>query len=157
MRPTRRTLLAAPAALLLPREAPVDVYTALLAEEHAAIHLYGIVAPRLPERLRDHARAAYDDHRRHRDVLVDLIRRDGGTPPPPRLSYALPGAVSTTRAARSTAIAIEDSLTVRWRAALTEVQPRDRRTVCGAFGDEAEHLAVYQWSATGELAAFPGR
>ena len=157
MRPTRRAVLAAPAALFLPRAAPVDVYAALLAEEHAAIHLYGLVAPRLPRNLRDHARAAYDDHRRHRDVLVDLIRREGGTPAPARLSYAVPGSLATPTGAHQTALAIEDSLTIRWRGAMSEVVPRDRRTVCGAYGDEAEHLAILQWTRRREVDTFPGR
>jgi len=135
----------------------VDVFSALLAEEHAAIHLYGLVAPRLPEHLRDHAKAAYDDHRRHRDVLVGLITRDGGTPPPAALSYAVPGSLATPRAAHETAIAIEDSLTIRWRGAMPEVQPRDRRTVCGGYGDEAEHLAIYQWTRRREVDTYPGR
>jgi hypothetical protein len=150
-------VLAAPAALFLPRAAPADVYAALLAEEHAAIHLYGLVAPRLSGKVRDYARAAYDDHRRHRDVLVDLIRRDGGTPPPARLSYAIPGSLATPNAAHETAIAIEDSLTIRWRAAAAQVEPRDRRTVCGAYGDEAEHLAIWTWTRRREVADFPGR
>lgn len=163
MRPTRRAVLLAPVALAVPARAAQapDVYAALLAEEHAAIHLYGVLGPRLPESLRDMARAAYDDHRRHRDRLVELIRAAGGTPQPARPSYALPGSVSTAAAARTVAIGIEDSLALRWHAAVGEVAPRERALCVAALGDEAEHLTYLRWSATGSAsesaAAFPGR
>ena len=164
MRPTRRALLLAPAVLALPRGAvaePADVYADLLAQEHAAVHLYGVISPRLPESLRDRARAAYDDHRRHRDRLVELVSAAGGTPAPPRLTYAVPGSVATGTAARAAAVAIEDSLALRWHAALAEVAPPDRAVVATALGDEAEHLAYLRFSATGSAKAaavpFPGR
>jgi hypothetical protein len=154
-------VLAAPAALLLPRSAPVDAYAALLAEEHAAIHLYGLIGPRLPDSLRGAARAAYDDHRRHRDLLVALVDAGGGTPSPPLLAYPLPGSVATGAAARSAAITIEDSLALRWHAAVSAAGKRDRATLAGALGDEAEHLAVLHWSASHRAAdaavPFPGR
>ncbi|HWL37476.1 MAG TPA: DUF4439 domain-containing protein [Frankiaceae bacterium] len=162
MKPTRRAVLLAPLALAVPAAAQgPGVYAALLAEEHAAIHLYGVLAPHLPESLREVARAAYDDHRRHRDRLAELIRAAGGTPQPARPSYALPGSVSTAKAARDIAIGIEDSLALRWHAAVGEVAPRERALCVAALGDEAEHLTYLRWSATGraELAApdFPGR
>jgi hypothetical protein len=137
------------------------VYAALLAEEHAAIHLYGILGPRLPKALRPFARAAYDDHRRHRDTLTDAIRAAGGTPAPPRLAYALPGSVATPGAARGVAVAIEDSLALRWHAAVREVPAAFRATVAAALGDEAEHLVRLRLSAgagTAQAAPpFPGR
>lgn len=164
MRPTRRAVLLAPAALVLPRPAsaqPVDAYEALLAEEHAAIHLYGVLAPRLPDGLRGAARDAYDDHRRHRDHLEALIRAAGGTPPAPRVSYALPAPAATGTQARALAVRIEDSLAARWHNLVAEVPARDRRAVATAFAEEAEHLTVYRWHAgvTAPQAAptFPGR
>jgi hypothetical protein len=157
-------VLLAPAALVVARHAvaaPPDAYVALLAEEHAAIHLYGVLGPHLPDSLREAARAAYDDHRRHRDALVQAIERDGGTPAPPRTSYALPSPVSAPGAARALATRIEDSLALRWHAAVGEVAARDRTTVAAALADEAEHLAWLRWSATHAVndaaVAFPGR
>jgi hypothetical protein len=165
VRPTRRAVLGAPLLLAVPRvaraAAPTDTYAALLAEEHAAIHLYGILGPRLPESLRDAARAAYDDHRRHRDLLTDAIRAAGGTPAPSRATYALPLPVDTAAHARTLATTIEDSLALRWHEALRTAAPADRGHVAGAFGDECVHLATYRWSATHRTAAasppFPGR
>lgn len=164
MRPTRRAVLLAPAALALPRPAlaqPADTFNALLAEEHAAIHLYGVLGPRLPEPLRQWARAAYDDHRRHRDTLVELVRRAGGTPVPAELTYALPSKVDGPATARSAALLIEDALCVRWRAAVAAAEAAERRAVASAFGDEAEHLTTLRWSATSSVkqstTAFPGR
>lgn len=140
---------------------PLDVYAALLAEEHAAIHLYGVLGPRLAKPLRDAARAAYDDHRRHRDLLLDAIRAAGGTPEPPRVTYALPAPVSSPGTARALAVRIEDSLSLRWHAAVAEVEAADRERVAAAFADEAVHLATYRWSerrAVSEAAVtFPGR
>jgi hypothetical protein len=164
VRPTRRAVLLAPAALLVPRPAtaaPADTYAALLAEEHAAIHLYGVLGPRLPEALRDAARAAYDDHRRHRDLLMEAVRRTGGDPEPARLTYAPPAPLGTAAQARALAVTIEDSLALRWHAAVAEVEPQARRTAAEALADEAEHLAVLRWSesrsARRAAPAFPGR
>jgi len=148
VRPTRRDLLR----LALPRQA--DAYAALLAEEHAAIHLYGVVGPRLPKELREYARAAYDDHRRHRDLLVELVRAAGGTPAPPLLSYAVPAG-----APQAVAESIEDSLAVRWHAAVR--QPGERARVAAALADEAAHLARLRYarrhSVADAVSAFPGR
>lgn len=164
MRPTRRAVLLAPAALVLPRPAraqPVEAYEALLAEEHAAIHLYGVLAPRLPEPLRAVARDAYDDHRRHRDQLVALIRAASGTPPAPKVSYGLPGPAETAAQARSLAIRIEDSLATRWHNVIGDVPPRERAAAATAFVEEAEHLTIYRLAAGLDAAqsapTFPGR
>jgi hypothetical protein len=141
-------VLAAPALLALPRaaRAQADPYAALLAEEHAAIHLYGVLAPHLPESLRDVARAAYDDHRGHRDTLVALIRAAGGTPPAAKPAYALPFPVGTPALARTLADRIEESLAVRWRDAAGTVDAAARRRCVTAFGDECAHLARYRWA-----------
>lgn len=134
---------------------PAETYAALLAEEHAAIHLYGVLAPRLPEGLRPFARAAYDDHRRHRDLLVELVRKAGGTPAPPLLTYAVP----PLRDPRAVAEAIEDSLAVRWHGAVRESE--DRAAVAGALADEAAHLATLRYARRRDpadaVSDFPGR
>lgn len=131
---------------------PAETYAALLAEEHAAIYLYGVLGPRLPERLRGVARAAYDDHRRHRDYLVDLVRRAGGVPEPGRATYGLPFALTSPAEARRLAVRIEDALAKRWHEAIRGAAADDRTNLALALGDEAEHLASY-----GSVTAFPGR
>ena len=132
-----------------------DTLNALLAEEHAAIHLYGVIGPRLPDALREYARAAYDDHRRHRDLLVELVKAAGGTPATPLLTYALPD-LSNARAA---AEGIEDSLALRWHEAVRTAP--DRARVAGALADEAAHLATLRYAlrrnAADAVRAFPGR
>lgn len=160
MRPTRRAVLGAPLLLAVPAvAAPVDTYAALLAEEHAAIHLYGVLGPRLPAALQPTARAYYDDHRRHRDLLVELIRRDGGTPPAPLLTYAVPG--GSLADPRGVAVLVEDALGVRWHEAVREALPADRARVAGALCDEAAHLATWRYararSVVEAVSAFPGR
>jgi hypothetical protein len=156
---TRRAVLAAPLALALPRGAPGDPYAALLAEEHAAIHLYGLLGPHLAKDLREAARAAYDDHRRHRDLLVDAVRAAGATPAPPRVTYALPMPVDGASSARALAVRIEDSLALRWHGAVHDAKPADRGHVAGAFGDECVHLALLRRHGPLSAAAqqFPGR
>ena len=153
---SRRAFLATP--LLLPRLQPRDVYAALLAEEHAAIHLYGLVGPRLPEPLRAAARAAYDDHRRHRDALRELIRKSGGTPEPARLAYAIPGSLGDPRRVAAT---IEDSLAVRWHHAVRDVAAADRAFVATTLADETAHLATWRYArrrdVSDAVSAFPGR
>lgn len=155
-------MLGAPLLLAAPRlvtAAPPDAYATLLAEEHAAIYLYGVLAPHLPDALRDAARAAYDDHRGHRDLLADAIRAAGGTPPPARATYALPSGVGTAAAAKALAIRIEDSLALRWHEAVRSVPPRDRARAATALGDECEHLVrLRAGSSLPEIAPpFPGR
>jgi hypothetical protein len=162
VRPTRRAVLGAPLLLALPHaSAPADTYASLLAEEHAAIWLYGVLAPRLPDVLAEAARAAYDDHRRHRDLLAAAIRAAGGTPPAPKPAYGLPFALATADAARRLAIRVEDSLALRWHAAVGVVSARDRAQVAGALADEAGHLAMLRWSVAHHAAdaaqSFPGR
>jgi hypothetical protein len=162
VRPTRRAVLGAPLLLAAPAlAAGADVYAALLAEEHAAIHLYGVLGPRLPASLRDAALAAYDDHRAHRDALVAAIRAAGGTPAPPRVTYALPRPVSTPALARALAVRIEDALAVRWRSAVRDVPAAERARAAAACCDESVHLARYRWSERHALidaaVPFPGR
>ncbi len=153
---SRRAFLATP--LLLPRLQPRDAYAALLAEEHAAIHLYGLVGPRLPEPLRAAARAAYDDHRRHRDALQDLIRKAGGTPEPALLAYAVPGTLANPRKVAET---IEDALAVRWHNAVRDVPAKDRAFVATSLADETAHLATWRYAlrhnVNDAVSAFPGR
>jgi hypothetical protein len=161
-------VLGAPLLLAVPRLAAprlaaieADPYAALLAEEHAAIHLYGVLGPRLPKALRDVALAAYDDHRAHRDGLVEAIRAAGGTPEPARATYAVPGSVATAALARALAVRIEDSLALRWHAAVGEVPAAGRGRAAAAFGDESAHLARYRYSErhalTDAAPPFPGR
>lgn len=164
MRVSRRAVLASPLLLAVPSPAvaqPSADYATLLAEEHAAIHLYGVLAPRLPTSLRDAARAVYDDHRRHRDELLEAIRAAGQVPEAPKLTYEVPLALTGPAAARELAIRIEDSLGLRWHAALRTVPAADRSRVAAALADEAEHLATYRWSATRRVRdaapPFPGR
>jgi len=160
VRPTRRVLLLCPLLLAVPgpaRAQEQDTLAALLEEEYAAIHLYGVLGARLGERARDVARAAYDDHRRHRDLLLSLVE---GTPPAPRLSYPLRAPVATAGAALRLALDIEDAMTVRWRNAFGTVAARDRAACAGAYADEAAHLARWQMMLSGPAratTAFPGR
>jgi hypothetical protein len=160
---SRRALLAAPLALALPRglaqAAPGDPYATLLAEEHAAIHLYGVLGPHLAKDLREAARAAYDDHRRHRDLLVDAVRAAGATPVPPRVTYAPPLPVDGPSSAGALAVRIEDSLALRWHGAVHDAKPADRGRAAGAFGDECVHLALLRRHGPLSAAAqeFPGR
>jgi hypothetical protein len=158
---SRRAVLASP--LLLRVRAfralqPRDVLAGLLAEEHAAIHLYGLVGPRLPESLRDAARTAYDDHRRHRDALQDLIRKAGGTPEPAKLAYAVPGTLANPRKVAET---IEDSLAVRWHNAVRDMPTNDRAFAATTLADETAHLATWRWAlrhtVNDAVSAFPGR
>lgn len=153
---SRRAFLASP--LLLGTLQQRDLLASLLAEEHAAIHLYGLVAPRLPEALRPAARTAYDDHRRHRDALQDLIRKAGGTPEPALLTYAVPGTLAN---ARKVAETIEDSLAVRWHNAVRDVATTDRAFVATTLADETAHLATWRWAlrhnVNDAVSAFPGR
>lgn len=160
MKPTRRAVLLSPLALAVPVPAVAqeqDALAALLEEEYAAIHLYGVLGAKLGERARDVARAAYDDHRRHRDLLLSLVE---GTPPAPKLSYPLRAPVASAAAALRLAVDIEDAMTVRWHNAFGAVAAPDRAACASAYADEAAHLARWRLMLSGPAratTAFPGR
>ncbi len=129
--------------------AETDVLQSLLAEEHAAIYLYGVLAPRLPAALREAARTTYDDHRRHRDTLEQALIAAELTPVAALPAYAVPPLARP----RDVAAGIERSLLLRWHAALAGAAAADLALVTAAYVDEATHLTML----THQTAAFPGR
>lgn len=90
---TRRAFLAAVAAAPAARAQALtdaDVLQAVLRIEHATIHGYGAVGPRLPLARREAARRWADVHRLHRDLLRAALADRGAVPEPAALAYPRP-------------------------------------------------------------------
>jgi hypothetical protein len=157
---SRRSLLAA--ALVLPASAvvartayavqePADdaaVVNTLLAVEHAAVYDLAAVGAHLAVAARDRTRARYDEHRVHRDALIDEVSRLGGTPVVSEPAYRLPGPVSA-RSAPATLVLVEQAVVAAYHDALARISDPAARTLCAAyFVHEARHLAESRVNAT---------
>jgi hypothetical protein len=158
---SRRSLLAA--ALVLPSVAVVArtayaaqdpaegdaaVVNTLLAVEHAAIYDLAAVGAHLPTVARDHTRARYDEHRVHRDELIDQVSRLGGTPAVSEPAYRLPGPVSAG-SAPATLVLVEQAVVAAYHDALGRLRDPAALTLCAAyFVHEARHLAESRLGAT---------
>lgn len=85
---------------------PLDALQARLADEHRALHLYGVLGARTsasaaPE-LHTALVAGYQRHRARRDALRTLVVDAGGTPVAAEPAYAVPSDwVGTGRIARA--------------------------------------------------------
>jgi hypothetical protein len=156
---SRRSLLAA--ALGLPCVAAVThaayaaqepddaaVLNTVLAVEHAAIYDLAAVGAHLPIVERDETRARYDEHRVHRDALIDEVSRLGGTPAGSEPAYRLPGPVSA-QSAPGTLVLVEQAVVAAYHEALGRLRDRAALTLCAAyFVHEARHLAESRVAAT---------
>ena len=121
-----------------------------LALEHEAVWQYGLIGGRFDD-LRDHAEAAWQEHRAARDHLSEVISTAGPTPVGPAMSYGAPA--PTPARARAVARGVEKRVAA---AALTAL---------GASGKRAERrFAVSRVRAAARAAiiwgdqprAFPG-
>jgi hypothetical protein len=140
---------------------PLEAQQAVLAGEHAAVYLYGVLGAQASQSRQPalYARlvAAFRTHRKRRDQLTVTIAATGATPVAAEVSYDLPAAMST--AAELTAAELNDAaLQVERRIARTYGQlvestaGAERRWALVAL-DEA---AVRQLEFRGTPEMFPG-
>ena len=91
----------------------VDLLSALVAAEHAAVYAYGVLGARLDDADQERARAADDAHRVRRDALADLLRERGAPVPASLPAYDV--AARGPDDARELAVRVEEGLALRWR------------------------------------------
>ena len=124
----------------------VDLLTALVAAEHAAVYAYGVLGARLDLDLRERAQAADDAHRLRRDALAGLLR-DRGAPVPASLpSYDV--AVATPDDAQALAVRVEEGLALRWRDLVGGTDdPALRRVAVSGLTETAVRAARWRRSS----------
>lgn len=123
----------------------LDLLTAVLTDEHAAVYAYGALGARLDSPTRAVALAAFDDHRRARDDVTTRLRAAGRRPPGPLPSYDV--AVRGRADALVLAVRIEVALGVRWRDLVGgTTDPTLRRA--GVAGLQACAVRAATWRLT---------
>ena len=84
-----------------PKVPGIQAMQEALADEHAAVYLFGLLGARVSEReqpaLFDLLSASFADHRRNRDDLSQMIAAAGDTPVASAVAYDPPGPVDTPR------------------------------------------------------------
>ena len=131
----------------------LDALQAALAAEHAAIYGYGVAGAHLASADREQAAAGFDDCRRRRDLLTQLITTAGAEPAAAAPAYELPFPVDSATSARALAAYLEDGRAAVYAQLVESARAgRLRRSA-------AEALAVATvrglgWGA--RLTAFPG-
>lgn len=113
----------------------------LLAGEHAAVHVYGHLGAHtsrsaVPE-LYDLVSDLYAGHRRSRDDLQQLLRERGATPAPAAAAYDVPADLSTPRAVRRAATAMEDKCAVLRADVVANTAGPERAWALAALRDGA--------------------
>lgn len=123
-----------------------------LANEHAAVYGYGVLAVRLTGPQREAARNAYDTHRARRDILVGLIEAQGDKPVAAAPAYAIPFPVNTSADATRLAAQLEQRLGASYADVVESSSGDTRRTGLEWLTDAA--VRAVRWSGTS--VAFPG-
>lgn len=133
----------------------VSLATALqtaLANEHAAVYGYGVLAVRLSGAARNSAQNAYDTHRARRDILITLIEAASGTPVAAAPAYVLPFPVVTAADAAKLAAQLEERLGAAYADLIAAAVGDSRRTGLEWLTDAA--VRAVRWRGTS--VAFPG-
>lgn len=121
-----------------------------LALEHEAVWQYGLIGGRFDD-LRDHAEAAWQEHRAARDHLSEVISSGGQRPVGPAMSYGAP--YPTAAQARAAARDLEQRVAAAALAALPASAERSGRRFAVSRVRAAARAAI-TWGDQAQ--AFPG-
>lgn len=101
-----------------------------LADEHAAVYLFGLLGARVSERkdasLFQSLTESFESHRRNRDDLSALIAGLGETPIAAAIAYDPPGPVNSPAEIKRAAGTLEKRMTLRY-GSLVENTTREQR------------------------------
>lgn len=135
---------------------PVEAAQVVLAGEHAAVHLLGVVGGRVSTSadpaLADAVRAAYTRHRGRRDQLASMLRDQGADPVVAAVAYELPGPATTPDELTAVALLVEERCSALYADLVGATSGRWRRWALTAL----EEAAVGSLSFGASAAAFPG-
>ena len=134
----------------------LDVLQDVLATEHAAVYVLGVIGARTSQSGAPDVyltvRAAYDAHRGRRDLLTGLIAAQGATPVASATAYEVPGGLETTDGVTLAALELERSCADVYSAAVASTTADTRALMIGALND----AAVRELGLRGTPEMFPG-
>lgn len=134
-------------------EDALEALQTALAAEHAAIYGYGVAGAHLTDDDRERAAAAFDDCRRHRDLLAGMIAAAGAEPGAAAAAYRLPSPVNTAADARALAARLESGRAAAYARIVETARTADlRRLAADALG--VATVRRLAWGAP--LPTFPG-
>jgi hypothetical protein len=130
-----------------------EALQAALAGEHAALYGVGVAGGKLSGARWKAATNLYEQHRRQRDQLTDLLTTAGETPVAAEPAYDLPQPVTTAAQATSLILAIERRLAAVYADLVEGAEQESTRTVAikSLIGTSSTQLA---WG--GKPVALPG-
>lgn len=135
---------------------PEEALQQVLAAEHAAVHLYGVLGGRVSVSAEPDLASAIEEayllHRGRRDELVAMVRAEGGDPVAAEVAYELPNAARTAEQLRAAALVVEQRCSGVYADTVGSTAGAGRRWALDALED----AAVRQLTFGGEPETFPG-
>lgn len=136
--------------------AETDVLQDVLANEHAAVYLLGVIGARTSASGAPEAyaaiRGAYDAHRARRDRLTGLVAAAGGQPVAAATAYEVPTGLDTTDGVLLAGLELERACADVYAAAVAATTAENRALMIEALND----AAVRELGLRGTPEMFPG-
>ncbi len=133
-----------------------EVLQEVLANEHAAVYLHGVLGARTSEseapNLYVAIRGAYDAHRARRDLLTGQLAAEGVTPVAGATAYEVPGGLETADGVAGAALDLERACAEVYAGAVASTTAERRAWAVGALND----AAVRELGLRGTPEMFPG-
>lgn len=134
----------------------VEVLQDVLAGEHAAVYVYGVLGARTSQSATPDLyltlRGAYDVHRARRDDLTGRLAAEGVTPVAGATAYEVPAGLETSEVVTGAALALERSCAEGYAAAVAGTTGERRAWAIDALND----AAVRELGLRGTPEMFPG-
>jgi hypothetical protein len=136
--------------------AEIDALQAVLANEHAAVYVLGVIGARTSQSAAptayDAIRAAFAAHRTRRDDLTGLVAAAGADPVAAATAYEVPAALGTTDEVLLAALEVERGCADVYAAAVASTTRDHRILMIQALND----AAVRALGLRGTPEMFPG-
>ncbi len=120
---------------------------ATLADEHAAVYLFGLMGARVSERqhqtLFGMLSESFETHRRNRDELSAMINELGETPVSSAVAYETPGPVNTPGQIQRAAARLEQQMTLRYGELIENTTKENRNWAISALQHSALRELAY--------------
>ncbi|MFT3871331.1 MAG: ferritin-like domain-containing protein [Nocardioides sp.] len=139
-----------------PPAADQDALQEVLAAEHAAIYVYGVLGGRTSQAgqpaLFEELLAGYLVHRGRRDALTQMLRSQGADPVAAEPAYDVAGPPSTPAQVRAGAAALEEAAAQQYAALVAAAPAGSRSWAVAALVDAARRAVAFGDAPT----PFPG-
>jgi hypothetical protein len=134
------------------RASAVRALQAALAAEHAAVYGYGVAGAHLSGAALTTATSYWVAHQRARDTLEAMLRQRGAQPAAAAAAYRLPAPVSSSAAAVSLAVLLENRVAAAYLGVVAVSSPSLRQFGAAQVTTAAARGAFWR----GRTVAFPG-